>query len=155
MYTNALVPDGARASAVTVTKAYFLPRFCLWMVWDNFCLLIHYPCWLKRSPTQHAWISNHMLSKVYNGIMYPFPNFSSCIIEVWEWISNFSPHTLVGCNYSSMQKSSMCYCVQSTLVMSSVTDACPNRCVISRPNWLPDLPWWSDVAKSGDRHGIQ
>ena len=35
-----------------------------------------------------AWISNHMLSKVWDEITYPFPNFNGCTVEVWEWISN-------------------------------------------------------------------
>ena len=39
-----------------------------------------------------AWISNHMPSKVWDEISYPFPNFNSCTVEVWEWISNFIPH---------------------------------------------------------------
>ena len=40
-----------------------------------------------------AWISNHIPAKVWDGITYPFPNFSGCTIEVWEWISN-SCHTI-------------------------------------------------------------
>ena len=40
-----------------------------------------------------AWISNHMSDKVWDDITYPFPNFNSYIVEVWEWISN-SSHTL-------------------------------------------------------------
>ena len=35
-----------------------------------------------------AWISNHMPSKVWDEIIYPFPNFNGATIEVWEWISN-------------------------------------------------------------------
>ena len=36
-----------------------------------------------------AWLSNHMPSKVWNEITYPFSNFNSCT-ELWEWInSNF------------------------------------------------------------------
>ena len=38
-----------------------------------------------------AWISNHMPSKVWDEINYPFPNFK----EVWEWISNFIPHFIM------------------------------------------------------------
>ena len=45
-----------------------------------------------------AWIRNHMPSKVWDEITYPFPKFNGCTIEVWEWISIFS--TLYnGCNY--------------------------------------------------------
>ena len=42
-----------------------------------------------------AWISNHMLSKVWSEITYPFPSFSSSTIEVWEWISNFISHIIM------------------------------------------------------------
>ena len=43
-----------------------------------------------------AWISNHMSSKVWDGITYHFPNFSGCTVEVWQWISNFIPHFIMG-----------------------------------------------------------
>ena len=42
-----------------------------------------------------AWISNHMPSKVWDEITYPFPIFNSCTVEVWEWISNFIPHFIM------------------------------------------------------------
>ena len=31
---------------------------------------------------------NRMPSKVWNEIIYPFPNFNGAAVEVWEWISN-------------------------------------------------------------------
>ena len=37
------------------------------------------------------WISDHMPSKVWGKISYPFPHFNSYTVEVWEWIHNFSP----------------------------------------------------------------
>ena len=40
-----------------------------------------------------TWISNHTPCKVWDKIIYPFPN-------VWEWISNVIPNT--GCNCLSM-----------------------------------------------------
>ena len=42
-----------------------------------------------------AWISNHMARKVWDEITYPFPNFNSCTVEVWEWISHFIPHFIM------------------------------------------------------------
>ena len=42
-----------------------------------------------------AWISNHMVSKVWDEIPYPPPNFNNCTIEVWEWIRNFIPHFIM------------------------------------------------------------
>ena len=48
-----------------------------------------------------VWISNHLPSKVWDNITHPLPNFNSCTMDVWEWISNFI--TLCkGCNDSSM-----------------------------------------------------
>ena len=29
---------------------------------------------------------------MWDEITYPFPNFNSCTVEVWEWISNFITH---------------------------------------------------------------
>ena len=42
-----------------------------------------------------AWIYNHLLSKVWSEINYPFQNFNGFIVEVWRWISNFIPHFLM------------------------------------------------------------
>ena len=42
-----------------------------------------------------AWISNHMLSKVWDEITYPYPNFNGRTVEVWEWISNFITHYIM------------------------------------------------------------
>ena len=38
-----------------------------------------------------AWINNHMQSKMWDEISYPFPNFNGCTVEVWERIINFIP----------------------------------------------------------------
>ena len=43
--------------------------------------------------SQHpTWISNHMQSKMWDVISYPFPNFNCCTVEVWKWITNFISH---------------------------------------------------------------
>ena len=33
-----------------------------------------------------------MPSKLWDDIIYPFPNLNIYTIAVWEWISNFIPH---------------------------------------------------------------
>ena len=38
------------------------------------------------------WKSNHMSSKVYGDINYPFPKFNGEAVEVLVWISNFISH---------------------------------------------------------------
>ena len=42
-----------------------------------------------------ACISNHMASKVWDEITYPFPNLNGWSVEVWEWISHFIPHSIM------------------------------------------------------------
>ena len=39
-----------------------------------------------------AWISNYIHYKVWDEIIYPFPNFNGATVEVWEWINDFIPH---------------------------------------------------------------
>ena len=41
-----------------------------------------------------AWISNPMPCKVWNEIIYPgaSPNFNGTTVEVWKWVSNFTPY---------------------------------------------------------------
>ena len=54
--------------------------------------------WRKVIPHPHphpVWIINHMLSKMWDEIIQPFPNFNRTTVEVWEWISNFIPHLIM------------------------------------------------------------
>ena len=37
-------------------------------------------------------INNYILSKMWVGFIYPFPNFNGATVEVWEWISSFIAH---------------------------------------------------------------
>ena len=39
---------------------------------------------------------------MWDEITYPFLNFNSATVEVWEWISNFTPHFTGPCDYLSM-----------------------------------------------------
>ena len=52
-------------------------------------LNVIYLHWLTMIP---AWISNHLLSELWDDITYPFRNFNGCTVEVSEWISNVIPH---------------------------------------------------------------
>ena len=42
-----------------------------------------------------ACLSNHIPSKMWDEITYPFPNFNGATVEVWERISNFIPHFIM------------------------------------------------------------
>ena len=46
----------------------------------------------SSGPPLLTWISNCIHYKAWDEITYPFPNFNSATVEVWEWISNFIPH---------------------------------------------------------------
>ena len=37
-----------------------------------------------------------MLSMVWYKIRYQHPNYNSATVKVWEWMSNFTPHFIVG-----------------------------------------------------------
>ena len=44
----------------------------------------------------NGWIiSSHTWYCLCYEIIYPFPNFNGCTIEVWEWINNFIPHCIL------------------------------------------------------------
>ena len=45
-----------------------------------------------ETDTEPTWISNYIHKEVWGEITYPFPNVNGVTVEVWEWISNFSPH---------------------------------------------------------------
>ena len=38
------------------------------------------------------YINNHMPSKMWDEITYPFANFNGATVEVWEWINNYILH---------------------------------------------------------------
>ena len=40
----------------------------------------------------HGWMYHNSHYKVWHNITYPSPNFNGCTVEVWEWISDFTPH---------------------------------------------------------------
>ena len=61
------------------------------------CWAVVLICWnYNRLTLIPTWITNHMLSKVWDEIIYQFPNFNGFTVEVWEWINNFIPYFLIG-----------------------------------------------------------
>ena len=55
----------------------------LWISCRNLIVFKQYPL---------TWISDYIHYKVWGEITYSFPNFNGCTVEVWEWISDFTPH---------------------------------------------------------------
>ena len=47
--------------------------------------------WFGFNPSMDKYVYN----KVWAKIIYPFPNFNDCIVEVLEWISNFIQHIMM------------------------------------------------------------
>ena len=41
------------------------------------------------------WVHWPRNSKMYDEIMYPFPNFNGCTVEVWVWIRNSISHYII------------------------------------------------------------
>ena len=100
-------------SRTNVWKQWYCWLLLLGSVWFQWCLSNHLSTFstmtmlVTLGPLYKygflilAWICNHMPCKVWDEITYPFPNFNSCTVEVWEWISNFIS-LYNGCNYLSM-----------------------------------------------------
>ena len=42
-----------------------------------------------------AWITNHMSSKVWVEITYPFSNCTGAAVEVCEWMNNIIPYVII------------------------------------------------------------
>ena len=64
--------------------------------WDIFAEDNHYDSLQHyMGPIYTAWISNHMPSKVWDEITYPFPNFNIATTEVWVWINDFISHFIM------------------------------------------------------------
>ena len=40
-------------------------------------------------------IINYIQYDVWDEITYPFPNFNGKAAEVWDWINNFTPHSIM------------------------------------------------------------
>ena len=65
-----------------------------------------------------VWISNHMPSKMWDEITYPFPNFNGINVAVWVWIRNFNPQLVMNgitypCWYNStlIERAHGCVCI--------------------------------------------
>ena len=56
------------------------------------------PLLSKWSTFNPAWINNHMPSKVWNEITYPFPNLIDCTISLFGMDTSFRSTFYNGCN---------------------------------------------------------
>ena len=65
----------------TISQTKFSSGFS-WIKMLVFCLKFHW----------NLFLSNHIPSKVWDEMTYPFPNFNGATVEVWKEISNFIIH---------------------------------------------------------------
>ena len=75
----------------------YLVLFVCWVSMSVLiCPALNYPSILyKWQINEWKWTCNRMPSERRNGIIYAFPNFNGCTVEVWDWISNFIPHIIL------------------------------------------------------------
>ena len=66
---------------------------------------------------------NHMHGKMWDKITYPFPKFNDGTVEVWEWISNFIPHFIMGVIFLSILGSKITH-VRIKGPLDGITPAC-------------------------------
>ena len=88
------------AYASLMTRISFVSlRICITMrlvIINEFCkkLYLCIPFYLYKHIFDliTAWTSNYAYHNVWDEIINPFSKFNSATVDVWEWISNFTPH---------------------------------------------------------------
>ena len=85
---------------------------------------------------------DHMASKLWNEITYPFSNFSGCTIDIWEWKSNFIPHfTLYRCNYLPLLGLKL-HDISKRIPWSRNTNPSPHTLIYSMHHWCNPSTLW-------------
>ena len=88
---------------------------------------VHYSADFKYRASKARWLGpfySYGLAlinyKVWDEIMYPFPIFNGCNVEVWEWMSNYIPYWT--CDYLSINNSItfLSGCEDSTRINSTI-----------------------------------
>ena len=74
-------------------QMYLLPPFCVDIDMNLWLYLTLAPQWFrKHGPILPTWIDFSLHHKGWGEIIYPFSNFNGGTIEVWGWVSYFTPH---------------------------------------------------------------
>ena len=88
-----------------------------------------------------SWISNHIPSKMWDEITYPFTNFNRCTIQVREWVHNFIPCFIMDFNYSSMPGFKLIHVGKR--IPGSTTAASANSFFVGTENkWITCEPYF-------------
>ena len=68
-------------------------KFKFEISFGRICYIIRDPRVLNPGLTLvPAWIRIHIHYRMWDEIIFPFPNFNGSAVEVWEWIKYFIPH---------------------------------------------------------------
>ena len=80
------------------TQISLLIVLCCGLFWDPFYQhdLTLIPAGISNHTLIPAGISNHTPCKLWDWITYPFSNFNGFTVGVWELISNFITHFILG-----------------------------------------------------------
>ena len=73
---------------VTITGVHVSKYLRIWSSLNHYYQVPRSLTWITFNP---LWIS-HSPIIVWDEITYPFPNFNGCILELWQWKSNFILH---------------------------------------------------------------
>ena len=86
-YKDAVLPWRFQTCTIYMGRSVYWNKHCILAYKSLGPLLL---TWFN--PFILTWVSNYIHYKVWDEITYPFPNFNGAAVEVWEWISNFTPH---------------------------------------------------------------
>ena len=119
-----------------------------------------------------------MSSKVWDEIIYTFPNFNSCTVDVWKWISNFIPHFMMdvitylvmfcqkvvlvsvneevnewlsGVAHSATVQQTCVWCNMTASLVQVLQESCCSRCRVAARCGPVDTPRW--VPRQHDEMG--
>ena len=108
---------------------------------------------LVTSMVNPAQMSNHMSSKVWDEITYPFSNFNGCTIELWERINKFILYLMMDViTYSARIKVHPCQWKGLQAAGYSLNQLWPRPIMpsgITKPQWVVhSITVWSQTAES-------
>ena len=77
------------------SKKRLFIAFFIWRIYDETWMLLRPEKFITESPFTNKEKLDHMPSKVWDEITYPFPSFNGCNVELWEWISSFNTYIIM------------------------------------------------------------
>ena len=82
----------------------------------------------------HAWIRNYIHDKMCDENTYAYQNFNGTIVEVWKWISDFTPR------FTGFVITPPCWDSNWTLLIKGAPDR--QWCFLTWFDYNRPLSWW-------------